>query len=356
MKAIPTNALSREMINHMINELSYELKKAKEEHFELKDGKAVEEDLITSKFYYVFPNTCTKLKEDMPAKALIEGKELDISIERVTKDHITILCPYIGKAVDSLTIATDASFILKRAMDKLSSFKNYNSEIINAILTAGEDLLEETICLEIDDVLYRVFNQSIVGIWGPPGTGKTTFLSKIMPTFCDHNRYGKILVVAPSNQAVDEAAFRTISNYKGSGCIVRYGQANEEIKRLPNATPSKILQSQEPELFKRAEYLEAKVHNTHLSEDERKYNHELLQAVKKIIYKKEIEIVKGAECVFTTISKAIIDTTISSCVYDTVIIDEVGMTLLPMLLVVIQNAKRVIFLGDFKQLPGIVQS
>lgn len=356
MKTIPVNALSRAMINQMINELSSELIEAQEEHVELKDGKVIEEDIVTSNYYYVFHYNDAKLKEEMLATALIDGEELTIKVESVTKEKITILCPYIGEIFDSLTVAVDASFILKKTLDRLRSFKNYSSEIVNAIVNAGTELFEKTICLKEEDIFYRVFNQSIVGIWGPPGTGKTTLLSNIIPIFCDNDRFGKTLVVAPSNKAIDEAAYRTISNYTGSARMVRCGYVNEKIKSLPNATPRAILQREDPALFEEAEYLKNMIRDSCLSKDKRMYYAEQLHEVKKIIREKENEIVNSAKCVFTTIAKAIVDPTFSSGNYETVIIDEVGMVLLPMLFIVIQNAKRVIFLGDFKQLPGIVQS
>ena len=56
MKTIPVNALSRAMINQMINELSSELIEAQEEHVELKDGKVIEQGthdvLLAKKGFY----------------------------------------------------------------------------------------------------------------------------------------------------------------------------------------------------------------------------------------------------------------------------------------------------------------
>lgn len=68
-------------------------------------------------------------------------------------------------------------------------------------------------------------------------------------------------------------------------------------------------------------------------------------------------VIRDAQFVATTLTRAAVDEVISKRSFDTVIIDEASMAPLPLVyLLALVAEKRVILVGDFRQLPPIVQS
>ncbi len=79
--------------------------------------------------------------------------------------------------------------------------------------------------------IKRSQGQLLTLVWGPPGTGKTKTLARIVECFI--KRGMKALVVAHANAAVDEATediaeFLKTTEYYNKGQIIRLGNANKE--------------------------------------------------------------------------------------------------------------------------------
>ncbi|MCH8857011.1 MAG: AAA family ATPase, partial [Proteobacteria bacterium] len=68
-------------------------------------------------------------------------------------------------------------------------------------------------------------------------------------------------------------------------------------------------------------------------------------------------VVRDAQLIATTLTKAATDTALSGRRFDTVVVDEASMAPLPLVyLAALLAQKRVVLVGDFRQLPPIVQS
>ena len=71
----------------------------------------------------------------------------------------------------------------------------------------------------------------------------------------------------------------------------------------------------------------------------------------------EKELVQEASFVATTVSKAVVDKTLYSQSFDLVIFDEASMAYVPQIVFAAGLAsERFLCLGDFRQLPAIVQN
>ena len=69
------------------------------------------------------------------------------------------------------------------------------------------------------------------------------------------------------------------------------------------------------------------------------------------------EVLAGAQIVFATLTKCYMDLDLRRMTYDAVIVDEASMAMLPLVaLAASQARKRIVFVGDFYQLPPIVRS
>ena len=77
------------------------------------------------------------------------------------------------------------------------------------------------------DIIYAVLTSQnkITCIQGPPGTGKSTLLIGLIKQIHKLDNNPDILVLAPSNNAIDEVTYRLM----GTGLkVVRIGHSNQE--------------------------------------------------------------------------------------------------------------------------------
>lgn len=185
-------------------------------------------------------------------------------------------------------------------------------------------------------------------IQGPPGTGKTTVIIEIIQQYLAKYPNDRILVVSQANVAVDNVMKDLIDLY-GVETMIRCGKADkmdssihpvsfeqkyaeymEELER------KKAIFGSDP-LFKRW-YEEVKAdgeYNPHLGE--------LILMSNKII---------GATCVGLAQKSIGLD----RLEFDLVIIDEAGKALPAELLIPINRSKKLILIGDHRQLPPTLDS
>ena len=98
--------------------------------------------------------------------------------------------------------------------------------------------------LAVKKALSLESGSDLLLIQGPPGTGKTTVITEILRQYLRENPHDKVLVVSQSNQAVDNVLEKVCNDIK----IMRIGREDEdgstkmsEIAR--NYTPNKVLDS-----------------------------------------------------------------------------------------------------------------
>lgn len=206
-------------------------------------------------------------------------------------------------------------------------------------------------------------------VWGPPGTGKTYTLARVAA-----NKYFKgqsVLILAHSNQAIDVlmaeiSSFASCKRKIPDGDLLRYGsQVGPALFDHHSLTAEYLLNKQHTNLseqkaalFEERRLLKqdlsrsfSKRDSDHLIEIEKK-----LSGVLEKIRQKEIEFVKNASIIGTTLAKAASDPSIYEKNFDLVIIDEASMAYVPQAAFAASLGKRVIICGDFKQLPPIAAS
>lgn len=82
-----------------------------------------------------------------------------------------------------------------------------------------------------------------------------------------------------------------------------------------------------------------------------------LTQIRNELSSEEKEAVKKARFVATTVSKAVVDRVVRDCEFDVVIFDEASMAYIPQIVFAASLAKKhFVCMGDFRQLPPIVQS
>lgn len=221
----------------------------------------------------------------------------------------------------------------------------------------------------VHELVLRSKYNPVTFVWGPPGTGKTYTLARVAA-----NKYfqeKKVLILSHSNQAVDVliseiSTFIKKKDRFREGDVLRYGfNTGEQLANHEAVTTSQLLQKQDPTLAEDKEMLIEE--RRKLKQDiarsfsKRDTNH-LLELETKIarvlekIRQKELEFIKDAFIVGTTLAKAAGDAAIYEKEFDIVILDEASMAYVPQAAFAATLGKRVIICGDFKQLPPIASS
>lgn len=156
-------------------------------------------------------------------------------------------------------------------------------------------------------------------IWGPPGTGKTSYMIRYMVKYLYENTNQRILLLAYTNRAVDEICHAIESNgdqYKG-----RYVRIGSRYSTDPQFTHS-LLDSQ-------IEAIETR------------------QGI--------IDYLGDSRIIVSTVSSMLGKPELFQLIrFDTAIIDEASQLLEPMLVGLLSKVGRYILIGDHLQLPAVV--
>lgn len=207
-------------------------------------------------------------------------------------------------------------------------------------------------------------HQPIFAIHGPPGTGKTTTLTAIIKTFVEQNE--RVIAAAPSNTAVDHLALQLIeSDVK----VFRLGNTAKVNTTITPYTPEGVLT--EPDRLKRLKklHIEANALRKKAGQYKRQFTAEDRQN-RKTWYSEARSIqreIKKLTNYYLERAMAEADVVLGTPVglqhdliegqrFDVALIDEAGQCLIPMGMLVMNQANRSIICGDHQQLPPTVLS
>lgn len=259
-----------------------------------------------------------------------------------------------------------STYVEKQQLNALSSFRTgviANDDVKAAIVNVSEtefvdngNRIQSFFNKSIynnkaqQDAIIRAFaSQSFFIIQGPPGTGKTTVIKELIFQQLVKLSYSRILVVSQANVAVDNV-IRGILSQKiiADSQIIRCGTEDKLADDIiPYSFDTKI------------EEYKSKINNISFVDETEKL---LLENWKELLAQeddsligeyllKQYQIV-GATCVGLENRKY----GLSDMEFDLVIIDEAGKALPGELLIPINHAKKLIVIGDHKQLPPVIDT
>lgn len=233
-----------------------------------------------------------------------------------------------------------------------SKFQSYILDSSNIESNRGTDSIKsfynENLVKNIpqkQSVIKAIEEQDIFMIQGPPGTGKTTVIREIINQHIEKHSNDRILIVSQANVAIDNVLKGLPKEFNDK--MIRCGnedKIDEELKDISFESKynkyiekinSKECTSNNYGLIKWKEII---------NKGKGKYN----SVVGELLLKSHS--IVGATCVGLAQKQIGLD----RIEFDLVIIDEVGKALPAEVLLPLNRAKKVIMIGDHKQLPPTI--
>lgn len=340
--------------------------------YKVSNGRLISES--NGDYTYVFElETELYISDDAPVTLSIGINQYDGTV-MLCEDFeiIVVLDKNIGASVPSAYINVEPWKLLEMLQDKLGRVIGVNGAIAEKLLNDGAKLATKEPIEKIpkgqEEVLSRAMKEPVTIVWGPPGTGKTHTMSELAIRFMKQGK--SILLVSHSNVSVDGVArkiYDLLEEKKEpalycNGKILRYGYIrDEELSMNSYISSFKYAVSQNKKLNEEYERLQTEYNK--IKQEKGIATKAIIDIHKKIgkikaeIKKEEIEAVKKATVVATTISKVVMDKLFDEKTYDVVMFDEVSMAYVLQVVCAATYAKKhMICVGDFMQLPPIAQS
>lgn len=273
---------------------------------------------------------------------------------------IVSLSDNLGQTIPNANLYADAWKLLEALNDRITSMSLSPNRITMSLVCEGYSNIRPLTSLKSGQstALNMAISQPITFIWGPPGTGKTEVLAKIVLSHISKEH--RVLMLSHSNISVDEAILRVckLESEHIEGRLIRYGYARKkEILEHPYISSYNYALQKNQLLFQKKNQLMDERRTVSFGSTRSIEISNELKKIRNIVAEAEKASVKAASFVATTISKAVVDKTIYESEFDVVIFDEASMAYVPQVVFSSSLAKQnFVCIGDFSQLPPIVNS
>ena len=315
----------------------------------LTDGRRTQQGADHATYTFLMERSVTA-SDDVPVELEVGGRRYKGSVLYVNGDELVLVVNTtqdLGAEIAHAGLVTNLAFLPQRLKERLELVRDGEESADMSLATqafspqaapAQPDELPELPAmgpgLEMNPSRRRAV-QGALGlpvsfVWGPPGTGKTATLARIAEAFLRQGQ--RVLVVAHSNVAVDEAAADIAALLRDTPWYQNY-----EILRLGHHR-NDTLEQYDRILFDQY----AEVITCRLGSD----RHAVAEAQRLVV--------ERARIVCTTLTGTFFSSVFPETPFDVCLVDEASMASLPYLFWALSRAKQHTALcGDFLQLPPV---
>lgn len=207
---------------------------------------------------------------DTPGKLQLGESSYDVAVLAITEFEITLsVSKHIVEPLSRATLSFSAYYLLERLRERLGDMmkKPFDGQLMpmrlvgqlsNESLSGGtaHNTPDEHLNTEQLDAVNCCLKQAVTFVWGPPGTGKTYLVSKLIQELV--RRDERVLVTSHTNVAVDTALLRGIEGLGPcpAGTIVRVGDLARNEPGLLEASLDKVVEQKSESLRLRKADLE----------------------------------------------------------------------------------------------------
>lgn len=228
----------------------------------------------------------------IPSRGNYGDKTIKVYISNVEATEVSIASDeFLGEYIAQAVLVVSPYYLLEILKTRLEEIKNkqfnvncdlavgiFNGENPKKISEKGFQPLQG---LDIDQnrALEHSLKNNITFIWGPPGTGKTHTIAKIIEVLVKKNQ--TVLFASHTNSAIDTALIKTyelLSKNSGKeflegGKVIRFGTPHRKDPKLEEILLEKVVEKRSKNLFLEKEKL-----------DQRKQkNEKIFNEIKKIL-------------------------------------------------------------------------
>lgn len=336
--------------------------------------------------------------------SLKDSKKLkSVGMIREIKDNLIIVAFDLNVEYTELSRRGEAKIdisnnVLKRynnALYMLEDNNGVNKNLIEILLDPSIlsinniDLNIELVNKEIDHTNLKVIEDALKTrdlflIQGPPGTGKSTIITEIINQIYLEDSEAKVLITSPSHVAVDHLLKNIVKHHQEKR-IIRIGNSDKISKESSNFLAAEQISQWADEVKSNStsftydflsklyndklvnKYLQVNLKkNKHIKKeeiDENLLNQKLIKTVEIICdWNNRIGLIDEFDDIFAREASIVASTCVGiasrhvlqNLRYDWVIIDEAARATAPELLLPMLLGKKIILVGDHKQLPPIV--
>ena len=237
---------------------------------------------------------------------------------------------------------------------------NEPKELQPNALVEIEKLFDENLDENQQDAVIKTMSldngSEILLIQGPPGTGKTTTITEMLRQLLDRHRHWKILVASQSNQAVDNVLEKICQKEEK---ILRIGNVEEKMSDIARQfTPERVLNKLIKENIDRIRENPIGGELKFLQEGFEKSLQSITDKLSQVKDSKESKLAtlftKNIRLIFGTLLGISSWNSFRDIAFDIAIIDEAGRATLSELLVPCLKARKIVFVGDHKQLAPVI--
>lgn len=292
---------------------------------------------------------------------LKRGKEYYLSYDFEVEEIIW------GKREKALEMLQNGNTAIPNFLRKVNRPQEFiKNELVDVETFYNKDL-DDNQKLAVRKSLSLNDDCEVLIIQGPPGTGKTTTITEIVTQVLKNRSNAKILIASQSNQAVDNVLEKVcgIENK-----ILRIGNDEKKMSKVArNYTPEKVLNKLLKDNINRIKENTVRHSNGNIQKELQALQNDFKEQLQHITSKMSFNTATRKEnkdaqlaSLFTNNIRLIFGTLLGisswknfrDTSFDIVIVDEAGRATLSELLVPCVKARRLILVGDHKQLAPVI--